>query len=270
MIGKFGKTSTYIKNCETMLKFNLIFTLFLFLSVSIGCASENETVHKEMISESAENSVLVFSKTAGFRHDSIEEGAEAVKKLGEEHGFNVTWTEDSSYFTTVNLSNYDAIIFMNTTMTVFDDSQKAAFKEYIQSGGGFVGVHSATDTEYDWPWYGEMVGAYFMNHPPVLPAVVEVVDSNHPSTAHLPERWERTDEWYNFKNLNENVNVLLKLDTGSFEGSEHPGNHPIAWYHEYDGGRAFYTGLGHTKETYVEENFLLHLLGGIRYAMGIE
>lgn len=252
------------------MQINIIFSLLLFTVLSAGCSGENQTIHTEMISENAEHSVLLFSKTAGFRHNSIEAGAEAIQKLGAENGFNVTWTEDSSYFTSANLRNYDAIIFLNTTMTVFDDAQKAAFKEYIQSGGGFVGVHSATDTEYDWPWYGEMVGGYFLNHPPVLPAVIDVVDPNHPSTAHLPERWERVDEWYNFRNLNPEVNVLLKLDTDSFEGSEHPGDHPIAWYHDFDGGRAFYTGLGHTIETYEEEYFLLHLLGGIRYAMGIE
>jgi len=253
-----------------MLQFNLLLTFIFLTTVSLGCANENEIIHEESFTETADYSVLVFTKTAGFRHDSIEEGTEAIKKLGQENGFNVTRTEDASYFTTGNLAGYDAVIFLNTTMTVFNEEQRAAFKSYIQSGGGFVGVHSATDTEYDWPWFGEMVGAYFMNHPPVLPAVIEVLNRNHPSTAHLPERWERTDEWYNFKNMNPDVNVLMKLDTDSFEGSEHPGNHPIAWYHDYDGGRAFYTGLGHTKETYVEENFLLHLLGGIRYAMGIE
>jgi uncharacterized protein len=253
-----------------MLQFNLLLTILLLATVSTGCANENEIKHQETLTESADHSVLVFSKTAGFRHDSIEEGAEAIKKLGQENGFNVTRTEDSSYFIPENLAGYDAVIFLNTTMTVFNEEQRAAFKSYIQSGGGFVGVHSATDTEYDWPWYGEMVGAYFMNHPPVLPAVIDVVNPDHPSTAHLPVQWERIDEWYNFRNMNPEVNVLLKLDTDSFEGSEHPGNHPIAWYHDYDGGRAFYTGLGHTKETYTEENFLLHLLGGIRYAMGIE
>jgi len=165
------------------------------------------------------------------------------------------------------------VLFLNTTETVFEDVHRDNFQQYIQNGGGFVGVHSASDTEYDWPWYGDLVGAYFDNHPGnpnVRDAVIDVVDQSHPSTEHLPERWERADEWYNFGYFNDNVNVLLKLDTESYEGSDHPGDHPVAWYHEYDGGRAFYTALGHTKESYSETNFLKHLLGGIKYAAGIQ
>ncbi len=216
-----------------------------------------------------ERSVLVFSRTAGFRHRSIDAGAAAIAELGREHGFQVTWTEDPFYFSDERLREHDAVVFLSTTLTVLDDAQKEAFKRYIRSGGGFVGIHSATDTEYDWPWYGELVGAWFDNHPPgVIDAVIEVVDAGHPSTAHLPQRWERRDEWYNFGYMNENVNVLLKLDTDSYRGSDHPGNHPVAWYHEFDGGRSFYTALGHTSESFAEELFLRHLLGGIRYAMG--
>lgn len=134
-----------------------------------------------------------------------------------------------------------------------------------------MGIHSASDTEYDWPWYGRLVGAYFSNHPNnpnVRDAVINVVEAGHPATEMLPERWERTDEWYNFRELPDHVNVLLTLDTDTYEGSGHPGYHPVAWYHEYDGGRAFYTALGHTIESYSEELFLKHVWGGIRYAMG--
>jgi uncharacterized protein len=252
----------------TRLLLTTIFSLLLFIST--GCANNNEIVHEQQIVDGASFSVLVFSKTAGFRHNSIEAGVEAVKNLGQQNRFSVTHTEDSDYFTPENLTNYSAVIFLNTTQTVFDEQQREAFKGYIQNGGGYVGVHSATDTEYDWEWYGELAGGYFESHPRVQNAVIDVVDGDHPSTAHLPEQWEREDEWYNFQNFNENVNVLLKLDTDTFEGSEHPGNHPIAWYHEFDGGRAFYTGLGHTIESYSEPAFLEHLLGGIHYAAGVE
>jgi len=255
-----------------MIRLIFVTLLSLLFCATTACGEESDTIHEYTVYDDAEHSVLIFSKTAGFRHDSIEAGAKAVKDLGSENRFSVTWTENSGYFTPENLASYDAIIFLNTTLDVFEnDDQRSAFKGYIQNGGGFVGVHSATDTEYDWPWYGELVGAYFDNHPPgVIPAVIDVVDHDHPSTAHLSERWDRTDEWYNFGFIYDETNVLMKLDTDSYEGSDHPGNHPIAWYHEYDGGRSFYTASGHTIESFSEPEFLQHLLGGIQYAMGID
>lgn len=220
----------------------------------------------------SENSVLLFTKTEGWRHASIEAGAMAVKQLGEDNGFSVTWTEDSYSFAEENLAKYDAVIFLNTTLDVLNDSQQDIFESYIQNGGGFVGMHSAADTEYDWPWYGDLVGGWFNSHPSdpnVREATVLLVDGDHPATKHLSEEWNRADEWYNYKYFNEDTNTLLELDTNSYEGSEHPGDHPIAWYHEYDGGRAFYTGLGHTSESFSEEAYLQHILGGIQYAMGV-
>lgn len=240
-----------------------------------GCGSEPARVpagetHHEV--EDAAERLLVFTKTSGWRHDSIEAGVAAVKKLASENGFSLTHTEQAAYFTPENLSRYQAVLFLNTTETVFtDDAQRQAFKAFIQNGGGFAGVHSATDTEYEWPWYGGLVGAYFSNHPNnpnVRRAVIEVVNRDHPSTRHLPERWEREDEWYNFSFISQATQVLLRLDTDSYEGSDHPGNHPVAWYHAYDGGRAFYTALGHTRESFEEPLFLGHLLGGIEYALG--
>lgn len=258
-----------------MLRFIVTFIILSFAITSAGCSNNNdEPLHETFIHESAEHTVLVFSRTMGWRHDSIEAGAEAIVNLGAEHGFSVTWTEDPEYFTDENLSGYDAIIFLNTTLNVFSsDDQRNSFQNYIQYGGGFVGVHSATDTEYDWPWYGELVGAYFANHPNnpnVRRAIVEVVDHEHISTRHLPERWERNDEWYNFGMISDRIDVLLQLDTDSYEGSDHPGNHPVAWAHEYDGGRAFYTASGHTIESFSEPLFLEHLLGGIYYAIGLD
>ena len=246
-------------------------SILLLIAVSSIKTVDTELTGDTVVFDRNEGtSVLLFTKTEGWRHDSIEAGVEAIYQLGNENDFAVTWTEDSGYFTNESLSEYDAIIFLNTTLTLFDENQRSAFQNYIQSGGGFVGIHSATDTEYDWPWYGSLVGAYFDNHPNrpnVREAVIELVDSDHPSTRHLPERWVRSDEWYNFGYINEDVHVLLRLDTDSYEGSDHPGNHPIAWYHDYDGGRSFYTGLGHTIESFSEPMFLDHLLGGIQYAI---
>jgi type 1 glutamine amidotransferase len=212
--------------------------------------------------------LLVFSKTTGFRHASIADGKIALLKIGKELGFDVDTTEDASWFNEEKLKQYSAIIFLSTTGDVLNAAQEAQFERYIQAGGGFVGIHAASDTEFDWPWYGKLVGGYFISHPKTQSATLQVIDNKHLSTSHLPKEWKRTDEWYNFKNLNRDVNVLIKLDEKSYTGGANGDDHPIAWYHEYDGGRIFYTGLGHTPESWTEENFLKHLLGGIQYAIG--
>ena len=210
--------------------------------------------------------VLVFSKTAAFRHASIADGISAIKDLGALNNFGVVATEDAALFTDAGLAPFKAVIFLSTTGDILNPNQQAAFERYIQNGGGFVGVHAASDTEYSWPWYGGLVGAYFANHPAIQNAIVIVEDTNDVSTAHLPARWLRNDEWYNFQsNPRANVHVLCRLDEATYSGGS-MGDHPIAWQHEYDGGRAWYTGGGHTSASYYEPAFRLHLLGGIRYA----
>lgn len=213
--------------------------------------------------------VLVFSKTMGFRHASIGVGKTAIIKLGRENGFSVDTTEDASLFNEANLKKYAAVIFLNTTGDVLNDYQQADFERYIQAGGGFIGIHAAADCEYSWPWYGKLVGGYFKSHPKQQTAKILVKDKTHISTKHLPEVWERWDEWYNYKVApsSQNYTILLALDEKSYEGGENGDNHPIAWYHSYDGGKAFYTGLGHTDESYNEENFLKHLIGGINWVL---
>ncbi len=213
--------------------------------------------------------VLVFAKTAGFVHKSIPAGIAAIQKLGAENGFDVDTTRNAAYFHEDSLKRYSAVIFLNTTGNVLDYRQEVAFERYIQAGGGFVGVHSATDTEYDWRWYGKLVGGYFRSHPRTQAAQFIIKDRNFPTTRFFTDTvWQRTDELYNFKRLNPDVNVLITVDESSYEGGGHGDHHPMAWYHDYDGGRAFYTALGHTDESYTEEEFLKHLLGGIQYAIG--
>ncbi len=215
--------------------------------------------------------VLVFSKTITFRHSSIPSGQAAIMKLGAENGFLVDTTENAAYFNDDSLRNYSAVIFLNTADTkdsLLNHYEKNAFERYIQAGGGFVGVHAASDAGYHWGWYKRLVGANFNGHPEQQDAILHVLDHKNPSTKHLPAEWKRKDEWYNFKDFNKNVNVLINIDEKSYSGGTNGDSHPMAWYHEYDGGRAFYTGLGHTEESYVEENFLQHLLGGIQYAIG--
>ncbi|WP_260194138.1 ThuA domain-containing protein [Actinophytocola gossypii] len=216
--------------------------------------------------------VLVFSKTAGFRHDSIPTGIAAIQDLGAEHGFAVEATEDAAAFTEENLSHYAAVVWLSTTGDVLNDAQQAAFEGYIENGGGYAGVHAAADTEYDWPWYGELVGAYFKSHPHIQEADVHVEHHDHPSTAGLPDTWTRTDEWYNYRtNPREAVKVLATLDETSYDpGGDAMGDHPIMWCKSQGDGRSWYTGGGHTIESYSEPEFLDHLAGGIRYAAGIE
>jgi type 1 glutamine amidotransferase len=216
-------------------------------------------------------SVLVFTKTAGFRHSSIPDGITALTTLGQTQGFLVNATEDAAVFTDDQLAAHRVVVFLSTSGDVLDADQQAAFERFIQSGGGFVGIHSATDTEYGWPWYGQLVGAYFANHPAIQTATVQVLDKAHLSMLHLPERWTRVDEWYNFQALPApTVTVLAEVDESTYTGGTMGAHHPLVWCHEYDGGRAWYTALGHTEESYADELFRGHLAGGILWAAGIE
>ncbi|MGW0775639.1 ThuA domain-containing protein [Streptomyces sp. NPDC002835] len=213
--------------------------------------------------------VLVFSRTAGFRHDSIPAGVAALKELGRSGDITVDATEAAGQFTAANLARYDAVVFLSTTGDVLNADQQKAFEEYVAAGGGYMGVHAAADTEYEWEFYGGLVGAYFDSHPRIQPATVRVEDHDHPATAHIDGPWERTDEWYNYRsNPREQARVLATLDETTYEGGTMKGDHPIAWCQTYEGGRAFYTGGGHTKESYTEPAFRQHLLGGLRYVTG--
>jgi PKD repeat protein len=231
--------------------------------------------------------VLVFSKTAGFRHTSIANGIVAIQQLGQQNNFNVTATEDSTQFTDANLANYDVIVFLSTTGDVLNDTQQAAFERYIRAGGGFVGIHAAADTEYGWDFYNNMIGASFRNHPAGTPtASVDITDSNEPSTQGIPTRWTRTDEWYNYQgpiapanngsssaaDYNprlSKVHVLATVDESTYDeqdGNSADDEHPISWCSDYEGGRVWYTGMGHTEAAYSEPDFVKHILGGLQTA----
>ncbi|HEX2602270.1 MAG TPA: ThuA domain-containing protein [Gemmatimonadaceae bacterium] len=215
--------------------------------------------------------ILVFTKTAGFRHSSIPNGIAAIRKLGQANGFTVDTTEDAGAFTSKNLARYRAVVFLNTTGDVLDPAQQDDFERFIQAGGGYVGVHAAADTEYGWPWYGRLAGAWFNGHPGnpnVRQGTFRVVDKNNPSTAGLPAVWPREDEFYNFKSIDPTIHVLVDIDEKSYEGGTNGDFHPMSWYHDFDGGRAWYTNMGHTEATYTDPLFLGHLLGGIKYAIG--
>jgi cytochrome c len=219
--------------------------------------------------------ILVFSKTAGWRHDSIPAGIAALQKLAAEHKFTVVASEDSELFTDVELSQFNAIVFLNTTANILDENQELAMERYIQAGGGFVGIHAAADTEWDgdWFWYRKLVGAVFKNHPNepsnVQMATVNITDKNHLATEKMPDSFSMADEWYNYRDMYQFINVIAKVDESTYIGGEHNHDHPISWYHEFDGGRAFYTGMGHSNEVFANPEFIQHLLGGLTYAVGL-
>jgi cytochrome c len=244
-----------MKRCFVIVKGLVLLTIVL---ITFSCS------HKR----SGKPKVLVFSKTVGYHHESITDGNMAIQKLGSQNNFDVDTTTNASLFNEDSLKNYAAVIFLSTTGDVLDYRQEAAFERYIQAGGGYMGIHAATDCEYDWGWYGRLAGAYFLDHPEIQEAVFNVVDSTNDATKHLPGRWKRKDELYSFKKLNKDVHVLLTIDEKSYQGGKNGDYHPMAWYHDYDGGRAFYTELGHTKESFSEELYLKHILGGIQYAIG--
>ncbi|MGA0559881.1 ThuA domain-containing protein [Larkinella sp. VNQ87] len=222
------------------------------------------------VAQTPQKRLLVFSKTAGFRHASIPAGKTAILKLGQENGFAVDTTENAARFTEDNLKRYSAVIFLSTTGDVLNDQQQAAFERYIQAGGGYVGIHAAADTEYDWPWYGKLVGGYFASHPGnpnVQEGEAYVTNKNHASMFGFPDRWKIKDEFYDFKKFNPDVTVLVKIDEKTYKEGKMGDNHPMSWFHDYDGGKVFYTNFGHPDETFVNPVYLKHLLGGIQSVM---
>ena len=221
--------------------------IIIFLIGVIGlpaCKTENGT------STAIVPNVLIFTKTRAFRHECIEPGVKAMQAYFSKHGITSVHSEDSLVFTVEKLKSFDAIMFFQTTGNILDSMEQDAFVKFIRSGKGCIGVHSAADTEYDWPWFGELIGARFADHPDIQTGALIRIDSAKMATAHLPARWTRTDEWYNFKQAPNNVHVELMADEATYTGGTMGGNHPMAWYHQFEGGRSYYTALGHTVESY--------------------
>lgn len=246
-----------------IMKISLSFIFFLIISGLLFPENKN------MVKVNFE--VLLFTKTEGFKHESIEAGTEAIKKIGEENSFSVFHTQDASIFSDSLLSRFDVIIFLNTSGNILNSEQQNAFEKFFKSGKGFVGIHSATDTEYEWEWYGKMLGTYFTDHPEVQEAVVKIVDKDHISTSHLPEEWLRKDEWYNFSpKLSPEIKIVAVVDESTYEGGKYGKDHPFCWTHEFERGRAWYTAGGHLDEHYSDPLFVKHLLGGILFAAGVK
>jgi type 1 glutamine amidotransferase len=243
------------------------------LSILLTACAKTKTIATTRVStveQTQMKKVLVYTKTLGWRHASIETGLETFKAFGQAHNFTVEHTEDSLLFKRKLLFQYDAIVFLSTTGNVLDGAGQDAFEKYIQGGGSFLGIHAAADTEYDWPWYGKLVGGYFESHPNdpnIRTASVQKTANRHKTVAHFSDTFSRNDEWYNYKNIDPSVTTVLTLNESSYEGGTHGDFHPIAWYHYYDGGKSFYTGGGHTKEAFAEDGFRKHLEEAILWCL---
>ncbi len=215
--------------------------------------------------------ILVFSKTLGWRHQSIPRGIQFFQDWGKANGVMVDTTEDSRKFNEENLKRYNAVVWLSTTGDVLTSAQQADFERYIQAGGGYVGIHAASDTEYSWPWYNKLMGGYFASHPGnpnVQKGKMTVLDQTHPSTAHLPKEFEHTDEFYDFKQLRRDlIKPLITVDEKSYKDGKMGDNHPLVWYHEFDGGKSFYTNYGHTWECFEDPQIQKHYIGGLNWAM---
>jgi len=205
----------------------------------------------------APKSFLVFSKTTGFRHDAIPDGQQVITDIAKQRKWTVEFSEDSSVFEPKNLARFDAIVFLMTTGDILDPDQKTAMQDFVEKGGGFMGIHSATDTEYKWEWYGKLVGAWFSGHPAQQEAKIHIENKKNPTVSFLPDPWVRTDEWYNFKtNPRSQVTVLATVDESTYKGGTMGADHPIIWCHNVGKGRSWYSALGHTHESYKDPLFL--------------
>ena len=238
------------------MKLNLHFLLIFILPFITLYCTENNTTR-----------ILVFTKMAGYKHESTPAAYGHIKSICEQNGIQTDSTSASEKFTREYLAQYDAVVFLNTSGDVLSEEQQNIFIDFIHAGKGFVGIHGASTTEYDWPWFGRLIGNYFDQHPEIQPAIVRIIDNNHISTRHLPAEWQRTDEWYNFRMpLATDVTVLAIIDEQTYQGGTNGPQHPFSWYHEFENGRSWYTAGGHAEEHYKNPLFIQHLLGGIQYA----
>ncbi|MGG7665189.1 ThuA domain-containing protein [Dyadobacter sp. BHUBP1] len=223
--------------------------------------------------------ILIFSKTNGYRHASIEAGVKAIKEAGQKRGWEVVATENGAFFNEICLKSYRAVVFLSPTGDFLTEGQERAFEQYIENGGGYAGIHAAADCEYDWNWYGTMLGTRFRNHTflpyPIPKAEIVTEPGSHPAIDGLPARWSKKDEWYNFHGSirgKAGFQVLLTVDNSTYPAlwpKPMRGDHPIAWSRPIGRGRVFYTAIGHNASTYDDPTAMKHIMGGIAWAAGL-
>lgn len=242
---------TYIHNCKTA----LICVLILLI-----CCVHLHAQEKPRI--------LIYTKVTGYAHASIPSGVKAVQKLALENNFIADTTSKNEDFNEKNLKRYAAIVLISTNLNTLDTVQRIEFRRYIEAGGGFVGVHGASTGGKNWPWYVQLVGASFAGHPEPKEGIFHNEAPENEATSQFPDQMTWKDEGYNFANMQKDLTVLITVDENSYIGGQNQGKHPIAWYHNFDGGRSFYTALGHFSYHYTDLLFVKHLEGGIKYAIG--
>lgn len=245
------------------MKLKIVLCLIFFLLVS------GTTLAKQF-------NVLLFTKTNGWHHKSINAGVTAMEGLAEMHHFDLQWHEDAAHFNDDYLKTIDVVVFLSTSGEILTPAQRNALKRFVQSGKGFVGIHSASDTELNWPWYGKLVGHRFKIHPEIQTAKITRLDDRFPGMAFFHQEQLWTDEWYEFEpEQNINLHYLLSVDEttystyadwGRVSGNGMGAFHPISWYQTFQGGRSFYTALGHMPATYLNPQFLNHIYGGLYWA----
>jgi type 1 glutamine amidotransferase len=222
-------------------------------------------------------SILVYSGSTGYRHESIPAAVESLKAIGAKLGYTVDASEDPNVFTTDNLAKYKVLVLVSNSTDPkkpesewFVDDKREALQGFLKAGKGVVALHAAADSHYHWPWYGQMIGGYFASHPKgTPPATQTVADANHPATAKLPKTITRTDEWYYYKDVNPLLHVLITVDPSTIgDGQPDVNPNPLVWYHEFGGGRVFYSGLGHAADSYNEPYMQDLLSGALQFAVG--
>lgn len=249
------------------MKAKLILLAAIIISVTIGCSAQNDKEFKEPLN------ILVFSKTSGFRHASVSSGLKMLYDLSPDQNWVITATEDATLFDSDFLKNFDVTVFLNPTGDAIDEAGQADFEKFMKSGKGFVGIHAAADFEYEWPFYGNLVGGYFKTHPPAQEGTVIFEDHNHPAMEPFKgmDSYTTFDEWYTFKeNPRPNVNVLASLDENSVKKAKNDdwkmGDHPLIWWQEENGIRSFYTVFGHTHEAFQDELIIEHIKNAVNWA----
>jgi len=255
---------------------NKLAGIILFVALLMACSSAKQTAgNNGGKTDWKKIHVLVYTKNGkGYVHENIAPAVASIKQLGIQQGFSVEVSDNPADFNDDNLKKYNALIFNNTNNGVFDtDEQKVALMRYIQAGGGFVGLHSATGTERSWAWFKRLIGASFQRHAKHQPFKEIIIDNTNPSTNFLPHTWEQDDECYFFKEVNPDLHVLMAHDLSTLlDDKDKPdfygASSPSVWCHEFDGGREWYTSLGHDSATYFKPDFQKHILGGIEWVIG--
>jgi type 1 glutamine amidotransferase len=250
---------------------HLFFSLLIFLPAALQAQEPSARVDTLYFNAQHKSTIAVITITAGFYHEeAIPAGKILLTNLGKEQGVNVVHANSLEGVQKMNFKDFKAVVFLCTTLDIFDLETQSRFESFIREGGGYLGIHAAADTEYKWDWYGQLVGGYFVSHPPGAPkATITTLLTDNYFTNHLPTQWSISDEWYNYDFKNPKIIPLLNLEESTYSGGTNGGQHPIAWYHYFDGGRSFYTGLGHLAATYEDPRFIPLLRKGLRFAMGL-